>query len=134
MSLRKSSRSLVMVSMLTLAALSISTLHAHAEDKGACTPATCGTKTCWDDFNRGDENTIYTGGDTITVRNAAGGIDIYICNGFTGDWERVDRQASPAANPRGPVPGSMAPPAQTSPTSPPGPPSVTGPRRNAPAR
>jgi hypothetical protein len=132
MKLRNSSRSLMMVSMLTLAALSVSTLPAHAEDQGACTFATCGDMTCSGNMAHNDKT--YTGGDTIVVKNYWGELHVYICNGFTGEWEFVDRQAPPAGNPRGPVPGSMAPPAQTAPTSPAGPPSVTGPRPNAPAR
>jgi len=131
LNLRKSSRPLVMASILMLAALNVSALQAHAEDQGACTPATCGTKTCYDYFNRSG---TYSAGDTIVFKNAEGELHIYICNGFTGDWDFVGGPPPPAANPRGPVPGSMAPPAETSPTSPAGPPSVTGPRPNAPAR
>ncbi len=133
MSLRKSSRPLMMVSMLTLAAMSVSALPAHAEDRGACTPATCGDKQCIDDFSDGDFKS-YSGGDTIVVKNSEGGLDIFICNGFTGEWEFVGGPPPPSGNPRGPVPGSMAPPAETAPTGPSGLPSVTGPRSDAPAR
>ncbi len=134
MSLPMRARSLIGASMLALAILSVPVVRVHAED--ACTPSTCGDKTCVDDLTDPDHIIYYRGGETAAFKGADGQLHIYMCDGFTGQWVLVGDYAPPSTrNPLAPQSGSIALPPPPTPTSPVVPhPVGNGSRTNAPTR